>query len=436
MASLEEGGWQPSGSVAAIRLTLAGMILSPEFLRDGSKVGRYDLNLNKRRLRWLLLAVFLILILTGCSGRRLTSTSWPGILVDDGVAYIAFNQQFMAVDPEQQKDIWRYPSEVESGSTAAYYASPSVTDGLLVVGGYDSILYGFDRENRSVTWNFHRSTGRYVGSPIVYEGRVFAATAGNEVFALNLEELDRLGSVEKADEARRAAEAAAVDWEFMAGHGIWSAPLVTPELVFVASLDHHVYALETDSGREVWSTELPGGMAGAPVLSEDGEILYVGNFDYSVYALDAATGEQLWRVAAENWVWGTPVLAGGKLFFGDLNGYLYAVQPQSGEVLWKEKVADALRGGPLFDLERGALYVTGRKESNPGGVGTRGVVLALDVETFKTLWEQASAEAIYTTPVLSGDMLLVTPVQGDVLLQVFNVETGVLQWEFVPYPGE
>lgn len=391
------------------------------------------MKLNLRRLRWLWLAVFLTLALSGCSGRQLASTSWPGILVEEGIAFIAFNQQFMAVDPEQQDEIWRYPSEVDSGSTVTYYAAPSVTDGLLVVGGYDSVLYGFDREDRSVAWNFHRSTGRYVGSPVVFDGRVFVATAGNELFALDLEALEQLGAVEKADEARRAAEAAAVEWEFAARHGIWSAPLVTPEVVYVASLDHHVYALDTESGREVWTAELPGAMAGAPVLSQDGKMLYVGNFDYHVYALNADSGEQIWRVAAENWVWGRPVLAGDKLFFGDLDGYLYAVDPQIGEVLWKEKVADALRGGPLYDSEHGVLYVAGRQESNPGGVGTRGITLALDVATYKVLWEQASTEAIYTTPALAEGMLLVTPVQGEVLLEVYNAETGVMQWEFIPY---
>ncbi len=165
-------------------------------------------------------------------------------------------------------------------------------------------------------------------------------------------------------------------------------------------------------------------------------MLYVGNFDSSLYALDAATGRQLWRVKARNWVWGTPVLANEKLFFGDLNGYLYAVEPQSGQVLWDEQVADAIRGGPIFDPKSNRLYVTGREESNPGGVGTRGIIVALDVETHKIVWEQAAVEAIYTSPALSGEMLLVAPAQGAVLLQVFSAETGVLQWEFVPHPEE
>ena len=394
------------------------------------------MNLNKRHLRWLLLAVILTLALTGCSGRQMTSTSWPGMVVDDNMAYIAFGPEFFAIDPDRQRVEWQYPSDVDSNSQTTYYAAPAVSDGLLVVGAYDSVLYGVDRETRTIEWNFHRATDRYVGSPVVFGDKVFAATAGNELFALSLDKLGELGGVEKADEARREQEEAAIIWEYGAEQGIWSAPLVTSEMLFVVSLDHRVYALESESGELVWTVELPGAMAGTPTLSEDGGMLYVGNFDSSLYALDAATGRQLWRVEARNWVWGTPVLANEKLFFGDLNGYLYAVEPQSGQVLWDEQVADAIRGGPIFDPKSNRLYVTGREESNPGGVGTRGTVMALDVETHKIVWEQAVAEAIYTSPALSGEMLLVAPAQGTVLLQVFSAETGVLQWEFVPHPED
>jgi outer membrane protein assembly factor BamB len=195
-----------------------------------------------------------------------------------------------------------------------------------------------------------------------------------------------------------------------------------------------VYALETATGNLAWSTELPGAMAGSPVLSEDGSTLYVGNFDYNLYALDASTGGKRWQVASQNWIWSQPVLAGDKLFFADLGGYVYAVDPQSGDVLWSDEVADAIRGMPAYDAENRVLYVAGRKVANPGNVSTRGVVRALDVDSYTTLWEQSVDEAVYTGPILSDGLLLVTPLQGDTLMQVYNADTGVLQWQFIPNP--
>ncbi|MCK4831166.1 MAG: PQQ-like beta-propeller repeat protein [Anaerolineales bacterium] len=357
------------------------------------------------------------------------------MLVDGDLAYLAFGQEMFAVEPGLQRVEWQFPGVVDS-KNPSYYAAPAVTDGLLVVGGYDSVLYGIDRETLVIEWSFHRATGRYIGSPVLLGDTVFAATAGNELFALSLDELDRIGSVDKADEVRRSAEAAAIRWEFKAEHGIWSAPLVTADVLYVTSLDHHIYALETESGREIWATELPGAMAGTPLLSDDGATLFVGNFDHSLYALDADSGRQRWQVEAENWIWGQPALAGGKLFFGDLDGHLYAVEPDTGNVLWQQQVADAIRGGPVFDAASGHLYVASRKVANPGNISTRGSVLALDVETYRILWEQPTNEAIYTKPAVSGEMLLVAPAQGSVLLHVYSAETGVLQWEFAPHPDE
>ncbi len=393
------------------------------------------MNLKRCRFSWPLLLVILALLLSGCSGSRFASTSWPGMLVDGDLAYLAFGQEMFAVEPGLQRVEWQFPGVVDSKSPS-YYAAPTVTDGLLVVGGYDSVLYGIDRETLVIEWSFHRATGRYIGSPVLLGDTVCAATAGNELFALSLDELDRIGSVDKADEARRSAEAAAIRWEFKAEHGIWSAPLVTADVLYVTSLDHHIYALETESGREIWATELPGAMAGTPLLSDDGATLFVGNFDHSLYALDADSGRQRWQVEAENWIWGQPALAGGKLFFGDLDGHLYAVEPDTGNVLWQQQVADAIRGGPVFDAASGHLYVASRKVANPGNISTRGSVLALDVETYRILWEQPTNEAIYTKPAVSGEMLLVAPAQGSVLLHVYSAETGVLQWEFAPHPDE
>jgi outer membrane protein assembly factor BamB len=394
------------------------------------------LKLSIRNLRWVLLALILTLTLTGCSGRRLGSTSWPGVVVNGNIAYIAYGQEFFAVDPDGQEEIWRLPAEDDLDPQVTYYAPLAVTDGLLVVGGYDSVLYGVDRETQAISWNFNRATGRYIGGPVVEGDRVYAATAGNELFALNLEALSELGAVDKADENRRNRETAAVEWEFQAEQGFWSAPLLAGDALYIGSLDHYVYALASENGDLLWKTELPGAIAGTPLLSEDGSPLYVGNFDYHLYALDPATGDQLWQVEAANWVWGEPVQVGNLLYFGDLDGFLYAVQAKTGELVWSQQLADAIRSGPTYDPERNILYVTARKEISLGGGVTRGLVLALDLETNEILWERPTTDAIYTSPVPLGDMLLVAPAQGDVLLHVLDVEKGAVEWDFTPHAEE
>jgi outer membrane protein assembly factor BamB len=380
--------------------------------------------------RWLLLLIAALgVLLAGCSGEHFASTSWPGITVDDPLVYVAFNQQIYAIDPSQQRAAGEYPAS--PGSTT-YYAAPVVTEELLIAGGYDNVLYGIDRATLNVRWNFHLAGDRYIASPVLFDGTVYAATAAHVLYALDLDALNQLGAVEKPDEVRRSAERTAIRWTFEADQGLWATPLVTAEAIYITSLDHHIYALETETGRELWATKLSGAMAATPVLAPDQRTLFVGNFDYDLYALDASSGDIRWTVDAENWVWGRPALAGDKLFFGDLAGYLYAVDLSSGQVLWRAKVADAIRAAPIYDAERDLIYVAGRKVANPGNISTRGIVLALDASDYRTVWEQPTDEAVYTSPALNDGLLLVAPAQGETLLLVYNAETGVLQWRFAP----
>ena len=82
------------------------------------------------------------------------------------------------------------------------------------------------------------------------------------------------------------------------------------------------------------------------------------------------------------------------------------------------------------------MILAGKKVANPGNISTRGIVLALEVEDYQITWEQTTVDAIYTSPMVTGDLLLVTPAQGDVLMQTFNAETGVPQWQFTPNSSE
>ncbi|MEN8097844.1 MAG: PQQ-binding-like beta-propeller repeat protein [Chloroflexota bacterium] len=387
-----------------------------------------------KKALWLFLLLLLGVTLTGCSGARLASTSWPGILADGNDIYITYNQQIFSLDASDQQINWQYPTSTDAKSPS-FYASPAVTDGILVVGGYNQILYGIDRINLQLKWTFAQSTGRYIGSPVVHDGVVYAATAGNEVFALDLAVLEQIGTSSNGGESRKAAEISAIIWQTTAKQGIWAAPLINNDVLYVASMDHHVRAYSASNGNELWSTELPGAVAGMPAISDDGSLLYVGSFDYAFYALKSDTGDIAWKVDAENWVWGTPVVTSDMVMFADLSGHVYVVDPDNGDMIWTKQVADAIRGPLAYDSDNNLLYIAGRKVSNPGSISTRGIVLAIDTTDFRVLWEQATDETIYTGPALNNDLLLVTPAQGEDLLLVFNAETGVLQWRYT-LPGE
>src|SRR5947209_11215555 len=63
-------------------------------------------------------------------------------------------------------------------------------------------------------------------------------------------------------------------WAFKTGNAIDSAPAVAGGVVYVASADKHVYALDLKTGREKWKAKLGGPIKASPAVR--GDRVYVG----------------------------------------------------------------------------------------------------------------------------------------------------------------
>ena len=131
-------------------------------------------------------------------------------------------------------------------------------------------------------------------------------------------------------------------------------PIIADGKLFVASVDaHKVYAIDTESGRTLW-TYIAGGRVDSPPTYYGGRVIF-GSRDGCVYSLDADTGELAWRFAAAPndrrivscgglesvWpVFGSVLIDNDSLYFtagrsAFLDGgiYLYRLNPTTGEKL-------------------------------------------------------------------------------------------------------
>jgi outer membrane protein assembly factor BamB len=183
-------------------------------------------------------------------------------------------------------------------------------------------------------------------------------------------------------------------------------------------MDHKVYSYDEATGRKLWeSQDLGGAVVGTPAVGTDGAI-YVGTFGKEMIALDAASGTIKWRFTTQDWVWSGPALDNGKLFFGDLTGNLYALNAADGTALWRIQPQNAIvdtptiSGGNLtFTTEADTLYT----------VSTAGDIVS----------SKAIGGVIYSSPVITGDTILVAPTGFDSLLVALNL-TGAQKWTFTP----
>src|SRR3989304_1194823 len=138
-----------------------------------------------KRFKKITPLLLLALLLTG-GGSGVGAVSWPGITVDEesGTAYVAYNQAVFALQIDNGAQRWVFPAERQANFTT--FAPPQLTeDGQLLIAGYDQTLYSLNPANGNSNWTFAGATNRYIGSPLMAVGAIFAPNSDNRLSALN-----------------------------------------------------------------------------------------------------------------------------------------------------------------------------------------------------------------------------------------------------------
>lgn len=103
------------------------------------------------------------------------------VLLDGDVAYLGtFDNQVVAVDLKAQKKLWTYEHPERK---FAYYASPTMTDELILIGGRDKMLHGIERSTGKSKWTF-RVRGKVDSSPVVSGEHVIFGDTTGRIFLL------------------------------------------------------------------------------------------------------------------------------------------------------------------------------------------------------------------------------------------------------------
>jgi len=341
------------------------------------------------------LLFILAVLLSGCA-TGLAASSWPGVTADAKNAYVAGGAYVYAVDLQNGTQVWRFPDKASTANP--FFATPALTsDGQLIVGGFDKKLYSLNVQTGTSNREFDGAHDRWIGGPLVADNTIYAPNADYNLYALDLQ-----GNLK---------------WSFRADQAIWGMPVSDGANVYFGTLGRRVYAVNAQSGQEVWSQGVDGAVLGSPALGSDGT-LYVGTYGGTVYALDSASGTTLWTAAASSWIWTGPVLEDGEVYFGDEKGMFYAHPLTDAGASWQQQLNGAIVGSPLVT---GDTIFVGTEAGN---------VYAMD-STGQNLRPISISGKVYATPVAAGDLILVAPTGQDAVLVALD-QTGAIKWSFIP----
>ena len=245
-----------------------------------------------------------------------------------------------------------------------------------------------------VLWTF-TSDDEVRSSPMCERGLVFSASYDTNLYALNAKTGDFL-------------------WKAPTKAGICSSPALAGDSVVIGSEDNYVYAFDARRGTPMWSYRTGGPVRSSP--KEHKDIIYIGSDDQYVYALHSDTGQVAWRYRTWNFVRGSAAFAHGLVFIGSSDGNLYALDVVNGTLRWKLHTLGAIISTPLVIRNN---VIVGSMDN---------YIYAVDVDTGFTSWRFECQRSVSSSPAVAGERAIVGSSDG--FLYCLDGHSGRILWNF------
>jgi outer membrane protein assembly factor BamB len=190
-------------------------------------------------------------------------------------------------------------------------------DTLFVSSGY--ALVAIDAKDGKQRWTVPL---RFAGScsPVVADGRVYAATQEGHVSAF---------AVETGEEV----------WHYRNDNLLFGSPAVGSGVAVIADETGVVTGIDASSGRKLWESPVGGDVFATPAIANG--TVFIATSTPSLVALDLRSGEERWRrgVGGES----SPAVAAGMVFLGGDDQSLRALDEATGEIRWSTPLGYAIR---------------------------------------------------------------------------------------------
>jgi len=239
--------------------------------------------------------------------------------------------------------------------------------------------------------------GSILATPAVREGVVYFGSADNHVYAVDAETGNEM-------------------WRFRTFGKIFSTPAVIGSMLFIGSYDKNLYAIGIDDGKEIWRFSTGGEIASSPFVH--GNLVLVGSKDGYLYALDKKTGKNIWKFKTGDWVAASPTVWNDKIYIGSFDENIYCLSLE-GKELWRFKMGAeiwALHQSPV--IYKGILYFSSMD----------GYIYALNADTGKEIWKAKTGKYGNAVQPFVNEVFVLQP-SRDGILFAFTRE-GKERWRF------
>lgn len=293
------------------------------------------------------------------------------------------------IDTVSQKVLWRH------ASPTPIFSSPAVAGGRVYIGeGYhhnsDCHLRCLDAKTGKPIWTF-QTASHVESTPFISQGKLYFTAGADGVYCID------------------ALEGQPI-WHYEGVHADMS-PVVHKGKVYFGTGygDYRIYAVDAQTGVEVWSKQMPYPVWGTPSADENIVFFGMGRGNFSenapipagkVVALDAETGDTVWEHEAEDAVLTAIAIQNGYVTFGSRDGYVYYLQSKDGKLNWKTDL-----GGPVVSSPAVTTDMVYAATKN-------GYIYALSIDDGKVQWEFDTRIVtrnieLYSSPAIANGLLYI-----------------------------
>jgi outer membrane protein assembly factor BamB len=213
--------------------------------------------------------------------------------------------------------------------------------------------------------------GLYRINPLLDKGVIYAASADGELLAVN------------ADTGRKQWQ---TDLELPISGGVGK----YEDSLFLGGADGLVFRLNAEDGSEVWRATVSGEVLAAP--QGNGRVVIAQSYDGKLTGFDFETGEKLWSYTSDVPVLtlrgtSTPILIGDVAVAAFADGKVVAVSTESGNVVWEARVAVSQGRSEIeriVDID-GTMALQG---SELFVAAYQGRIVAIDTRAGRKLWQR------------------------------------------------
>lgn len=320
------------------------------------------------------------------------------LTLTEGVVYgVSVNGDPAAkITPGQM--LWRF---TDDGNLKPVFSSASIFGGRMYFGeGYhqdaNCRLFCLEPHSGKPLWG--ANTSSHVESPpTIVNNKLYVGAGDDGLYAFDLQ----------AEEPQKFV------WQRPGIH-LDSSPVATGELVIAGSVlgdiqkEFALLAVNAVTGEQAWKLPSPYPVPGAPAFA-DGNVYVTlgrGKMDHedenpagAVWSVDATKGERLWEFPLPSGALNSPAIWGELVLVTCRDGNLYAIERQSGNLRWKLDLAEPLVTAPAVTGSQAIVVTTG------------GTIAAVDLTRGAEVWRiddlRTEDEDAYSSPVIAAGKLFV-----------------------------